>query len=651
MADTITALPASGTPSPTVPETAPKAETPPKAPSSTLGTGPSHGFALQGFGSVGPDESVGHNGGGLYLGYTLGVPLNNGETRFFLDPTVGFRVGTGLHPFMTLGGEKGQSEFASYGVSLGLDFRVVPSFANKRFFVSLGAKAQLGYFSTPASTLFTIERPCDMGTMGRQCTEPGAGPQTGNAGTTGLWNPHVGSARGTSGFALGVEVPISVGYDIFRGNWGSGGVFASFVPGYTYLMPNDGHGFGYGTIGGALGIYARFGGSAAEVKDDQKCEAGKNMKTIEVKAGEGAAVAAPEGVCAGPNGGWPAGAQVFVNRSLLSDLHPSGTDSLQIPSTALHPGDNTLEVRDASGNPILTANLRVPNDPVDTTCATPPCTFTSGDFDFVTPSPKPSGDAGSYKQAANATPASGASPLAPVQLASSTFSIGRIVPRRDLSASTVMTIRGGTPQVDVRSGTLGHEVKARSPIDLVLTEDEVKRMVPPGTTYPPTTGPLVLPITVEIGNASFNSTLTIRPQVATLTGVTVVPDAKGNRIFKGDQIKIKLNTTLATEHKVKVKVGAHEETITIPAGALAPGATTREYTLTMTGQPGTWADTGRTEKKYVVPVTVTPLTPDGRDGTTVNAESVTILKKSASSGHRTTTTTSTQSVSTGAPRL
>jgi len=122
-------------------------------------------------------------------------------------------------------------------------------------------------------------------------------------------------------------------------------------------------------------------------------------------------------------------------------------------------------------------------------------------------------------------------------------------------------------------------------------------------------------------------TIRVLPAMATLTNAAVVPPSSGTS-FGNDPIRVKFNTSLSIEHRVRVNVGTHVETVTIPAGAAG-----REFTATLTGQPKTWTDTGgtpdRRTRRYTVAVTVTPLGAGDRVGTTVNAGNVTISQPRA----------------------
>jgi hypothetical protein len=230
---------------------------------SVMGDGPSHGIFIEG-GYQGGLGDLGHNGGSVRFGYRPGFTLLNGDTRLTLDPSLGLDIGHYGMEYETPGGEMADSSFTRYGGILGLDLRIIPPILDHRLWASLGARFGVGGFGTADSTTVSTPTGCTPDEFGRQECEPGAGPQTGNAGTTGLINPDAGSSRGTSGAYLYTGIPLTLGFDIARGAFGNLQATGSFEPGFTQLLPTDGHGFGYWSLGGFLGFRANFGGGAVE---------------------------------------------------------------------------------------------------------------------------------------------------------------------------------------------------------------------------------------------------------------------------------------------------------------------------------------------------------------------------------------------------
>lgn len=230
---------------------------------SALGDGISHGIGLDGYG-LGGFGDFGHTGGGARLTYTLGVPvLNNNGHRLWIDPSLGVDVGHMGKDYQTPGGEGANSAFTRYGGRLGVALRYSPSVWANRLWASLGLGVGVHGFSTADSTTVSTPGNCVPGDFGRAECEPTAGPLTGNAGTTGLLNPRVGSSRGTSGLGVTFDVPLTIGVDVLRGDWGSGSLYGFVAPQYTSLFPSDGDGAGYWGVMGGGGFQLRFGGSGA----------------------------------------------------------------------------------------------------------------------------------------------------------------------------------------------------------------------------------------------------------------------------------------------------------------------------------------------------------------------------------------------------
>jgi hypothetical protein len=208
-------------------------------------------------------DTYGHGGGGARLNYVAGIPLSVGSALVALDLLFGADVGSFSRGFTAPNGEKVDSSFTKGSVVGGGDVRIHPPVLGNRLFLTAGVRGSVGGFATAPSTSVSLPPSCTPGDFGQQECEPNAGPKVGNAGTQGLINPKAGSARGASGAALGVEVPVAVGARVLEGGWGSvdlkGG--AKFV--FNALIPNDGHGISYPSVGGFGEVSVRLGGADA----------------------------------------------------------------------------------------------------------------------------------------------------------------------------------------------------------------------------------------------------------------------------------------------------------------------------------------------------------------------------------------------------
>ncbi len=247
-----------------------------------LGDGASHGIAVEGSGSAGLGDPTkcetiegkvvcgdpGHSGGGFALRYVAGIPLLNGPVSLFLDPTFGFRLNTGSLDYKLPGGGDANSSFTSVGGTVGADLRILPTIANSKiFWAALGVRLGVGGLLTADSEMVSVPASCEPDEFGRTECEPGAGPRKGNAGTKGIYNPRTQNSRGAGGVTLDFDIPLTLGADVARGDWGSFGLFAQFVPGVTGVLPSDGDSFSYWRVGGGGGAVVRFGGSAAKKPD------------------------------------------------------------------------------------------------------------------------------------------------------------------------------------------------------------------------------------------------------------------------------------------------------------------------------------------------------------------------------------------------
>ncbi|HEX5036030.1 MAG TPA: hypothetical protein VFX30_02625 [bacterium] len=231
--------------------------------SSGMPGGVSHGISLEG-GAQGGLGDNGHLMGNANLTYRLGIPLLTGNIGALLTPFLGLGIGHASSDYQTPGGEDANSAYTNIGAMFGLDFTMYPAFDKAPVFFGVGARTNIGGLMTEESTTVSTPANCEPGDFGRSECEPSAGPRTGNAGTTGLKNPDAGSSRGTNGAAIDLTFPITLGADVLRGDFGNLQLFGSFVPGISFVLPSDGHGFSYPTVGGAGGVRVNFGGNASK---------------------------------------------------------------------------------------------------------------------------------------------------------------------------------------------------------------------------------------------------------------------------------------------------------------------------------------------------------------------------------------------------
>jgi hypothetical protein len=139
---------------------------------------------------------------------------------------------------------------------------------------SIGFVAAVGGFLSEEGTEVSTPGNCEPGDFGRSECEPSAGPRKGNAGTSGAYNPRTGNSRETDGGYASIGIPVTIGLDILRGDFGSIALNAIFEPSYTALLPSDGDGTGYWNLSGGGEVVARFGGAEAHVAKEKEEEAG-----------------------------------------------------------------------------------------------------------------------------------------------------------------------------------------------------------------------------------------------------------------------------------------------------------------------------------------------------------------------------------------
>ncbi|HEX5037747.1 MAG TPA: hypothetical protein VFX30_11360, partial [bacterium] len=135
---------------------------------------------------------------------------------------------------------------------------------------SIGFVAAVGGFLSEEGTEVSTPGNCEPDEFGRQECEPSAGPRKGNAGTSGVYNPRTGNSRETDGAYAYIGIPLTIGLDVLRGDFGSIALGAILEPGYIGLLPSDGDGTGYWSLSGGGEVVARFGGAESHVEKEEE---------------------------------------------------------------------------------------------------------------------------------------------------------------------------------------------------------------------------------------------------------------------------------------------------------------------------------------------------------------------------------------------
>ncbi|HSA60560.1 MAG TPA: hypothetical protein VLJ37_12845 [bacterium] len=208
--------------------------------------------------------NYGHSGPGLRLSWVPSWLIGGDQWTTHFDLPFGGEVGHFSKDVTLPGGGGVNSAFTRYGGRIAPTLRLVPPWADRRLSASIGAALGLGGFSTAEGETVSFPASCQPGDFGRNCSEPSAGPRTGNSGNKGVLNPRIGNLWEANGAYLDIGVPIALGVHLARGAWGHVGAFLGFEPGYTHLLPSGGDGFGFWRLEGTLGIGGSFGGSAVE---------------------------------------------------------------------------------------------------------------------------------------------------------------------------------------------------------------------------------------------------------------------------------------------------------------------------------------------------------------------------------------------------
>ncbi|HEX5037118.1 MAG TPA: hypothetical protein VFX30_08155, partial [bacterium] len=156
-----------------------------------------------------------------------------------------------------------------------------------------------------------------------------------------------------SGLGIVFDIPLTIGVDVLRGSWGSGGIYGYVAPQHTILSPSDGDGFNQWGLAGGGGFIARFGGSAVEkpkvekpaLETDQMSEvtsptvAGSDATdpVFDMTLANGKVTGTLDGKMTGPDGK-PASFE-FVDKEVKS--YPA-TIKVKITQKPLTPGVYTL---------------------------------------------------------------------------------------------------------------------------------------------------------------------------------------------------------------------------------------------------------------------------------------------------------------------
>ncbi|HEX5038162.1 MAG TPA: hypothetical protein VFX30_13480 [bacterium] len=562
----------------------PETETPPASTRTVPGDGPSHGISLDGYGSFGL-SSYGHSGGGGRLAYTLGLPLVMGEHRLFADISVAGDVASLSTGYLTPGGESANSGFTRYGGRIGAALRYAPPILDHRLWASLGLGLGVAGFSTADSTMVSTPGDCVPGDFGRPDCEPTAGPRTGNAGTTGLRNPRTGGSRGTSGFGLTVDIPLTIGADVVTGNWGSLSVYGFVAPQFTALAPSDGDGISEWNLLAGGGIIARIGGSASEVPaDTEAVDDGHPVDHTETELAAGTAFD-PTSIA-----GLPANATVtrVEMRGADGEMEYS-TDHApwSIPAEEMTTGEHAVRVYYTQpgqpGERYREIRIRVGE---------------------VTPINVPEGGTGEAYGLILTMPARAV--RQPDDMVEG-HAVARAIPLGSIQ-TTAEFPEGAMYTVYVDGNPVGDPAE--------LPRDRSTALTLPASTG---NGPHQVEIRVSRPGAREirypARAVEVGPGTATLSAASVAAPATGTT-FVNEQIRVTVTSDVAT--RARIFVGSHFEDVN-----LVPGANT----ITLSGAPRTWTDTGAATRLATLGVRVQPLDAGGAlTGASVEAGSVRIRR-------------------------
>jgi len=548
--------------------------------------GPSHGLSIEGYYTAGLSD-VGHSGLGLRAGYHGRFPLSSNQDPATIRVSAGIDVGGGnltyTLPGSMAGANNASSNFTRVGASVGAGIHS-PGFIDHRVSVGAGGRVGVGYFGTPASTIVMLPQTCTPDDFGRGECEPNAGPRTGNGGNTGLFNPQQGNSRGTNGVAIQAALPVTASVRIAQGSWGSVSAAANAELGVTTLLPSDGHGVTFGHVAAGLGVEVVFGGYAA-TRSVSSSESRTTTAASQTRAA-GASLVLADSAAVRSFGGLPSEARIL---GVQFDNLPEDTEApYEVPASSMIAGNHQLSIR-----------YRNPDDSSDRFRIVP-----------ITINATEVGNGANFGAVLN-IPANVERPAPDMVNGTST--------PRDIPIGNIQTVPNFSSNATYSLFVDGNPVRENIPLpadrNTVLTlpaavadgSRQVQvRVMRPGQeqiTYP-------------------TANVVIGPAISNITNAAVQPPSSGAS-FAGEQIRVRFNTSMAGEHRVRVNVGSHAETITVPAGTAG-----REYTATLGGAPRSWTDTGgvpdRRTRRYTVPVSVTPLGSGDRTGTTVQAGSVTI---------------------------
>jgi len=222
-----------------------------------------NGARFEGYVSFGEGNNA-HSGGGARLFWVPSFRLTGDQHTLHFSLPVGGDVGHSTMGYTLPGGGDAQSAFTHIGPRAVPTLTWTPPWVDRRLAASIGLGLGVGGFFTPSGTTVSLPPSCVPVDVSRGECEPGAGPRSGNAGTTGLIYPRVGSSRGTSGAYFEMGVPVNFLATFARGPWGhlAGGL--GVEPGFTQVLPKDGGAFAYPTVTFSLGLQALFDGSAVE---------------------------------------------------------------------------------------------------------------------------------------------------------------------------------------------------------------------------------------------------------------------------------------------------------------------------------------------------------------------------------------------------
>ena len=334
-----------------VPSTTPSAEVPSTTSPSAAGPAPRTGSTFRGDVRTGAYGLFGHGPGlGVEVPISYMYRLNGGRSAIGGEVSIGGVTG--------LSGDQ-NSEMSGFRVGVrAVGSHEIVSTPRVGVEVRGGVGMTVGNINSPDDRQLTAEELARIGDAGGGARGTGGAPLFPTDLRAGDRGFHAGGLTlNRTGMYIEPNVLVEANVRWTPGNgsvrlhagpWATMGYGVGSVSGHNPgddSIPVSGVNWG---VGVALGV--EIGGSSAPVVAPPPLPLVTG--TRDVPTGEGVSIPAP-------SGGWPAGARVFINGTERSNLAPSGHTPLNIPASALRPGENTVEVK-VRGQVILRWTLRVP---------------------------------------------------------------------------------------------------------------------------------------------------------------------------------------------------------------------------------------------------------------------------------------------------